>query len=63
VNGTLKLTAIVADPDGSEVLREQQIGNDAEELGTCVGKALLAGGADSILRAVYGEAVATPQQP
>ena len=63
VNSTLKLTAIVADPDGSEVLREQRIGNDPEELGTCVGKALLAGGADSILRAVYGEAVATPQQP
>ena len=63
VGGTLKLTAIVAQPDGSEVLREQRTGNDPEELGTRVGKALLASGADSILRAVYGEAVAAPQQP
>ena len=63
VNGTLRLTAIVAQPDGSEVLREHQTGNNPEELGTRVGKALLASGADSILRAVYGEAVAAPQQP
>jgi len=63
VGGTLKLTAIVAQPDGSEVLREQRTGNDPEELGVRVGKALLASGADSILRAVYGEAVAAPQQP
>jgi len=63
VDGTLKLTAIVAQPDGSEVLRDQQTGNDPEELGTRVGRALLASGADGILRAVYGEAAAAPQQP
>ena len=63
VRGTLKLTAIVANPDGSEVLREQQTGDNPEELGTLVGKTLLARGADAILRAVYGEAVAAPQQP
>jgi len=63
VDGKLKLTAIVAQPDGSEVLREQRTGNDPEELGVRVGKALLASGADSILRAVYGEATAAPQQP
>jgi len=63
VDGTLKLTAIVAHPDGSEVLREQRTGNDPEELGVRVGRKLLAGGADAILRAVYGEAVAAPQQP
>jgi hydroxymethylbilane synthase len=63
VNGGLQLTAIVANPDGSEVLREQQSGDDPETLGTGVGKTLLARGADGILRAVYGEAVAAPQQP
>jgi len=63
VDGMLKLTAIVANPDGSEVLREQQMGDDPEELGVRVGKTLLAHGAEAILRAVYGEAVAAPQQP
>ena len=63
VDGTLKLTAIVAQPDGSEVLREQQTGDDPEELGARVGKRLLARGAEAILRAVYGEAAAAPQQP
>jgi len=59
----LKLTAIVAQPDGSEVLREQQSGDDPDELGVRVGKKLLARGADAILRAVYGKAAAAPQQP
>jgi hydroxymethylbilane synthase len=63
VDGVLKLTAIVAEPDGGQVLREQQTGDDPEELGARVGKALLARGAEAILRAVYGEAVAAPQQP
>ncbi len=63
VDGPLKLTAIVALPDGSEVLREQQTGSDPEELGARVGRRLLARGADAILRAVYGEAAAAPQQP
>ena len=63
VDGALKLTAIVAQPDGSEVLREQQTGSDPEELGVRVGKRLLARGAEAILRAVYGEAAAAPQQP
>jgi hydroxymethylbilane synthase len=62
--GTLKLTAVVAQPDGSQVLREQQLGGDPEELGRRTGTALLARGADAILRAVYREnAVAAPQQP
>ncbi len=63
VDGTLRLTAIVAQPDGTEVLRDQQSGDDPEELGARVGKTLLARGAEAILRAVYGEAVAAPQQP
>ncbi len=63
VDGTLRLTAVVAQPDGTEVLRDQQSGDDPEELGARVGKTLLARGAEAILRAVYGEAVAAPQQP
>jgi hydroxymethylbilane synthase len=63
VDGALTLTAVVAQPDGSEVLRDEQTGNDPEELGMRVGRALLASGADGILRAVYGEAAAAPQQP
>ena len=63
VDGTLKLTAIVAQPDGSELLRDQQSGDDPEELGARMGKRLLARGADAILRAVYGEAAVAPQQP
>ena len=63
MDGTLWLTAIVAHPDGSQVLREQQAGADPEQLGTRVGKTLLQRGADAILRAVYGEAAVAPQQP
>jgi hydroxymethylbilane synthase len=63
VDRTLNLAAIVAQPDGSEVLRDQQSGNDPEELGARVGQTLLARGADAILRAVYGEPAAAPQQP
>jgi hydroxymethylbilane synthase len=62
-DSTLNLAAVVAQPDGSEVLRDQQSGDDPEELGARVGKTLLAHGAGAILRAVYGEAVAAPQQP
>jgi len=63
VDGVLRLTAVVAEPDGGQVLREQQTGKDPEELGARVGKSLLGRGAEAILRAVYGEAVAAPQQP
>ena len=63
VDGALQLRAIVAEPGGGRVLRDQQKGSDPEELGARVGQTLLARGADSILRAVYGEAVAAPQQP
>ena len=62
-NGVLMLSAIVAEPDGGQLLREQQRGSDPEELGARVGQTLLARGAASIFRAVYGEAVAAPQQP
>jgi hydroxymethylbilane synthase len=63
MDGALKLTAIVARPDGSEVLREQQTGTDPEELGKQVGQTLLARGGSGILRAVHGQPVAAPYQP
>lgn len=59
----LTLTAIVARPDGSEVLREQQSGSDPMALGEQVGEALLRRGATEILEHVYGAAAAAPQQP
>jgi hydroxymethylbilane synthase len=62
-NGTLHLTAVVARPDGSSVLREQESGSDPERLGEIVGKRLLERGGEEILREVYGETAAAPQQP
>jgi hydroxymethylbilane synthase len=62
--GTLRLSAIVARPDGSEVLREQQSGSDPVALGEEVGISLLQRGATKILEQVYGASVAVaPQQP
>ena len=62
-DGKLRLTGVVARPDGSEVLREQQTGTDPVELGERVGNTLLKRGADKILEDVYGTTVTTPQQP
>jgi hydroxymethylbilane synthase len=61
----LHLEAIVADPDGSKVLRESRDGNlnDAEQLGNAVGEILLGRGGDEILAAVYGRGLAVPPQP
>lgn len=59
----LQLTAVVAHPDGSRVLREAQEGAGPEKLAAAVANALLARGAQQILREVYGSAVAAPQQP
>ena len=59
----LHLTAVVAHPDGSRVLREAQEGADYEKLAASVANALLARGAQQILQEVYGSAVAAPQQP
>jgi len=61
--GKLRLTGVVARPDGSEVLREQQTGTDPIELGERVGDTLLQRGADKILEDVYGATAAVPQQP
>ena len=64
-NGRLHLDAIVADPDGSKVLRESRDGDidDPEALGNAVGKKLLSRGGDEILDAVYGRGLAVPPQP
>ena len=62
-DGKLQLTAIVARPDGTEVLREQQSGSDPVTLGEKVGDALLRRGATRILEEVYGAAAAVAQQP
>ena len=62
-NGRLHLEAIVADPDGSKVLRESRDGNDPVQLGESVGETLLQRGGDAILEQVYGQGIAVPQQP
>jgi hydroxymethylbilane synthase len=62
-NGRLHLDAIVADPNGSKILRESRDGDDPEALGSAVGEALLRRGGDAILEEVYGRGLAVPQQP
>jgi len=61
--GMLRLTAVVARPDGSIILRETQSGADPIVLGEQVGEALLQRGASKILEEVYGASVAAPQHP
>ena len=64
-NGTLHLESIVADPDGSQLLRDSRDGKieDAEKLGNDAGASLLKRGGDQILEAVYGRGLAVPPQP
>ncbi len=64
-DGKLHLDAIVADPDGSRLLRESRDGDldDPEKLGNDVGDTLLRRGGDEILDAVYGRGLAVPPQP
>lgn len=62
-NGKLHLDALVADPDGSKVLRESREGADPVSLGESVGETLLRRGGDAILEEVYGRGLAVPQQP
>lgn len=62
-NGSLHLESIVADPDGSRVLRDSRDGSDPEKLGNAAGAALLERGGDQILEAVYGRGLAVPPQP
>jgi hydroxymethylbilane synthase len=62
-NGQLHLEAVVADPDGTKVLRESRDGTDPVQLGESVGETLLQRGGDAILKQAYGQSIAQPQQP
>lgn len=62
-NCVLHLSAIVARPDGTEILREVLAGEDAVKLGEQAGRKLLDRGASAILEKVYGQDAALPQQP
>jgi hydroxymethylbilane synthase len=62
-DGRLHLESVVADPDGSTVLRDSRDGDDPEQLGKDAGASLLARGGDAILEAVYGQGLAVPPQP
>ncbi len=62
-NGTLHLESVVADPDGSKVLRDSRDGDDPEELGNDAAAALLSRGGEVILKAVFGRGLAEPPQP
>jgi hydroxymethylbilane synthase len=61
--GRLHLQAVVATPDGSQVLRESADGESPVQLGEFVGDALLRRGGKAILEAVYGQEMALPQPP
>jgi len=62
-DGRIRLSALVAHPDGTKVLRETREGSDPVRLGEEVGETLLRRGGDVILEEVYGEGFALPQQP
>ena len=62
-HGKLHLESIVADPDGTRLLRDSREGDDPEELGNQAGASLLERGGDVILEAVYGRGLAVPPQP
>jgi hydroxymethylbilane synthase len=63
--GGLHLESIVADPEGSTLLRDSRDGkiDNAVQLGEDAGKSLLACGGDKILAAVYARGLAAPPQP
>jgi hydroxymethylbilane synthase len=60
--GLIHLESIVADPNGSKLLRDSRDGDDPEKLGNDAASALLARGGDQIL-AVYGRGLAVLPQP
>jgi hydroxymethylbilane synthase len=62
-NDKLHLESIVADPDGSKLLRDSRDGDDPEKLGNEAGASLLKRGGDAILESVYGRGLAVPPQP
>jgi hydroxymethylbilane synthase len=62
-NGKLHLDSIVADPEGSKLLRDSRDGDDPVQLGNDAGAALLSRGGNQILEAVYDRGLAVPPQP
>jgi hydroxymethylbilane synthase len=62
-DGRLHLQAMVGRPDGSEILREHAEGENPEQLGREVAQTLLKRGADKILKDVYDQEIAVPNQP
>jgi hydroxymethylbilane synthase len=58
----IHLESVVADPDGSRVLRDSRDGDDPEKLGIDAGEALLDRGGDKILATVYSRGLAGPPQ-
>ena len=62
-NSKLHLESIVADPDGTKLLRDSRDGDDPDKLGNEAGASLLKRGGDAILEAVYGRGLAVPPQP
>lgn len=59
----LHLQAVVANPDGGQILRESGGGQDPAALGERVAVSLLDRGGRQILQEVYGETFAIPEQP
>jgi len=59
--GVVKMTAICARPDGTELLREVGTGTDPLELGQRLGNLILGRGGDKILKDVYAQNAPTPQ--
>ena len=62
-DGKLHLESIVADPDGSQILRDSRDGVDPEKLGNDAGASLLSRGGAAILESVYGRGIAVLPQP
>lgn len=61
--GALHLQAVVASPDGKNILRESGDGENAAELGALVAGRLLKQGGGAILEEVYAHAGPAPEQP
>lgn len=62
-DGRLKLDAVVASPDGRQLIRESLDGDDSVAVGELVGTKLLVRGGASILSEVYQRGAPVPQQP
>jgi hydroxymethylbilane synthase len=64
-DAVLRVQAVVASPNGREVIRLSLEGDAAQpmHLGEELGRELLAAGAQKILAEVYGSGAAVPQQP